>query len=107
MRERLQNFSNRYVFTWKIITNEELSKRYGFDVSLYLSGVELRHIAAENESASDLAIKAAEDALKKANIKPEEIDLLIMTTDAPDYVTPPTSPTIAYKLGAKMLELLI
>jgi len=85
----------------KIITNEELSKRYGFDVSLYLSGVTLRHIAAEDESASDLAIKAAEDALKKANMKPEDIDLLIMTTDAPDYITPPTSPTIAYKIGAK------
>ncbi|MFU2158338.1 3-oxoacyl-ACP synthase III family protein [Caldisericum sp. AR60] len=85
----------------KVITNEELSQRYGFDVSQYLSGITLRHIAAENESASDLAVKAAEDALKKANMKPEEIDLLIMTTDAPDYITPPTAPAIAYKLGAK------
>lgn len=85
----------------KVITNEELSKRYGYDVGQYLSGVTLRHIAADDESASDLAIKAAEDALKKANMKPEDIDLLIMTTDTPDYVTPPTSPTIAYRLGAK------
>jgi 3-oxoacyl-[acyl-carrier-protein] synthase-3 len=84
----------------KVITNEELSQRYGFDVSQFLSGITLRHIAAENESASDLAVKAAEDALKKANMKPEDIDLLIMTTDAPDYVTPPTAPAIAYKLGA-------
>ncbi len=85
----------------KVITNEELSARYGFDVNQFLSGITLRHIAAENESASDLAVKAALEALKKANMSPEEIDLLIMTTDAPDYVTPPTSPTIAYRLGAK------
>ena len=85
----------------KVITNEELSQKYGFDVNQILSGITLRHIAAENESASDLAVKAAEDALKKANMKPEDIDLLIMTTDAPDYVTPPTAPAIAYKLGAK------
>ncbi|MGB9693441.1 MAG: ketoacyl-ACP synthase III, partial [Fervidobacterium sp.] len=79
----------------KVITNEELSARYGFDVNQFLSGITLRHIAAENESASDLAVNAALEALKKANMSPEEIDLLIMTTDAPDYVTPPTSPTIA------------
>ncbi|MGB9695512.1 MAG: 3-oxoacyl-ACP synthase III family protein [Caldisericaceae bacterium] len=84
----------------KIVTNEELSARYGYDVSQYLSGITLRHVAAEGESASDMAVKAANEALKKANMKPEEIDLVIMTTDAPDYVTPPTSPAIAYKLGA-------
>jgi len=38
----------------KVITNEELSERYGFDVSTYLSGITLRHIAAENECASDM-----------------------------------------------------
>jgi len=48
----------------KIVTNEELSKRYGYDVGQYLSGITLRHIAADDESASDLAIKAAEAALK-------------------------------------------
>ncbi|MGC9125307.1 MAG: 3-oxoacyl-ACP synthase III family protein, partial [Caldisericaceae bacterium] len=84
----------------KIVTNEELSARYGYDVSQYLSGITLRHVAAEGESASDMAVKAANEALKKANMKPEEIDLVIMTTDAPNYVTPPTSPAIAYKLGA-------
>ncbi len=84
----------------KVITNEELSERYGFDVSTYLSGITLRHIAAEDECASDMGVKAAQAALEKANMKPEDIDLLIMTTDTPDYVTPPTAPAIAYKLGA-------
>jgi 3-oxoacyl-[acyl-carrier-protein] synthase-3 len=84
----------------KVITNEELSKQMGFDVSQYLSGVTLRHVSAPDESASDMAVKAAMDALNKVGMKPEELDLVIMTTDTPDYVTPPTSPTIASKLGA-------
>lgn len=59
----------------KVISNEELSERYGFDVSTYLSGITLRHIAAENECASDMGVKAAEAALEKANMKPEDIEI--------------------------------
>jgi 3-oxoacyl-[acyl-carrier-protein] synthase-3 len=84
----------------KIITNEELSQKMGFDVSQYLSGIGLRHIASEDESASDMAVKAAENVLKKVNLKPEDLDLVILTTDTPDIVTPPTSPIIVSKLGA-------
>ena len=46
----------------KVITNEELSERYGYDVSTYLSGITLRHIAAEDECASDMGVKAAQVA---------------------------------------------
>ena len=84
----------------KVVTNEELSKQMGFDVSQYLSGMTLRHIAAKDESASDMAVKAAQDTLKKVGVKPEELDLIIMTTDTPDYITPATAPAIQYKLGA-------
>jgi len=84
----------------KIVTNEELSARLGYDVSQYLSGITLRHVSAPDESASDLAVKAAQDVMKKTGVKPEDLDLVIMTTDSPDYVTPPTSPAIAWKLGA-------
>jgi len=54
----------------KVISNEELSERYGFDVSTYLSGITLRHIAAENECASDMGVKAAEAAYVKDNFLP-------------------------------------
>ncbi|HEY9093701.1 MAG TPA: ketoacyl-ACP synthase III [Candidatus Cryosericum sp.] len=84
----------------KIVTNEELSARLGYDVSQYLSGITLRHVSAPDEAASDLAVKAAQDVMKKTGVKPEDLDLVIMTTDSPDYVTPPTSPAIAWKLGA-------
>ena len=85
----------------KIITNEELSKRLGYDVTEYLSGIKLRHISAPDESASDMAVEAAKVALKEANMNPEDLDLIILTTDTPDIVTPPTGPIIQHKLGAK------
>jgi 3-oxoacyl-[acyl-carrier-protein] synthase-3 len=85
----------------KVITNEELSKTMGFDVSQYLSGITLRHVSAPDEGTSDMAVKAAQDALKNANMKPGDLDLIILTTDVPDIVTPPTAPIIQHKLGAK------
>ncbi|NIA10926.1 MAG: ketoacyl-ACP synthase III [Nitrospiraceae bacterium] len=85
----------------KVITNEELSKKMGFDVSQYLSGIKLRHIAAPNESSSDMAVEAAKEALKNAGMKAEDLDLIILTTDTPDIITPPTSLIIQHKLGAK------
>lgn len=91
----------------KIITNEELSKRLGYDVTEYLSGIKLRHISAPDESASDMAVEAAKVALKEANMNPEDLDLIILTTDTPDIVTPPTGPIIQHKLGAKMQQLLM
>ena len=84
----------------KVVTNEELSKKMGFDVSQNLSGITLRHISADDESTSDMAVKAAQDALKNVNMEPEDLDLIILTTDTPDIVTPPTALIIQSKLGA-------
>ena len=50
---------------------------------------------------SDLALPAAKEALKRAGRKPEDVDLIIVGTTSPDYVTPDTSVVIQYKLGAK------
>ncbi len=85
------------------ISNEELSGIMEYDVEGYLSekGIKVRHLAAPGESTSDMAVKAAQEALNRANLKPGEIDLIILATDTPDYVTPPTSAIIQHKLGAK------
>jgi len=88
----------------KVETNEELGKRIGFDVDGWLrprAGITLRHISAPDESTSDMAVEAARHALQNANLKPEDLDLLILATDTPDFVSPPTSAVIQYKLGAK------
>lgn len=85
------------------ISNEELSEIMECDVEEYLSekGIKVRHKAAPGESTSDMAVKAAQEALNRANLKAEEIDLIILATDTPDYVTPPSSAIIQHKLGAK------
>ena len=88
----------------KVITNEELGAMTGHDVDGWLrprTGIPLRHVSAPDEAPSDMAVKAAEEAIKNAGLEPEDIDLLMMTTDTPDYVTPPTSTIIQHKLGAK------
>lgn len=88
----------------KIVTNEELNKLVGWDVDGWLrprTGISLRHVSGPDEATSDMAVKAAQEAIKNAGLKPEDIDLILLTTDTPDYVSPPTSAVIQYKLGAK------
>ncbi len=51
-------------------------------------------------AASDLAVRAAQAALKAAGIKPEQVDMILLGTDTPDYITPATSTVVQYKLGA-------
>lgn len=94
----------------KVETNEELAEKQGLDPDRRkwliekiggLYGLKLRHIAAPKETPSDMATYAAKEAIKNAGIKPEDLDLILVTTDTPDYVTPPTSPIVQYKLGAK------
>lgn len=87
----------------KKISNEELSEIMEYDVEEYLSdkGIKVRYKAAPGESTSDMAVKAALEALNRVDLKPEEIDLIILATDTPDYVTPPSSAIIQHKLGAK------
>ena len=46
-------------------------------------------------------LKPARQALAKAGLKPEDLDLIILGTDSPDYITPATSVVTQYKLGAK------
>lgn len=51
-------------------------------------GVEKRHVAAEDETASDMAIKAAECLFQKRDIKKEDIDFVLFCTQSPDYKLP-------------------
>jgi 3-oxoacyl-[acyl-carrier-protein] synthase-3 len=50
---------------------------------------------------SDLALPAAKEALKRAGRKAEDVDLIIVGSTAPDYVTPDTSGVLQHKLGVK------
>jgi len=84
------------------ITNAQLSEILDYDVENYLKDLQIgvRHRAAPDESTSDMATKAAQAALKNAGLKPEDVDLLIIATDTPDYINPPTCAIVCHKLGA-------
>ena len=66
------------------------------------SGISARHFAAENELTSDLAVKAAQEALKSAGITSEDLDLIILATSTPDHLGgfPSTACVVQDKLGA-------
>jgi 3-oxoacyl-[acyl-carrier-protein] synthase-3 len=65
------------------------------------SNIKTRFYADDDMATSDLAVEAAKDALKDAGIGPEDVDLIILGTDSPDYITPATSVVVQEKLGAK------
>ena len=85
----------------KILTNKDLEKIVDTDDEWITkrTGIKTRHIA-EDEVTSDLAYKAALNALKNANMQPDEIDMIILATISPDYFTmPSTACVVADKLG--------
>jgi 3-oxoacyl-[acyl-carrier-protein] synthase-3 len=59
-----------------------------------------RHIAAPDQATSDLAIRAAQDALARASLTPADIDCYIVATATPDFLFPATACIVAAKLGA-------
>ena len=65
------------------------------------TGIHNRHIAADNESASDLAYYASVEALNAAGMPPAELDLIVLATMTPDYFgIPSTAALIQHRLGA-------
>lgn len=87
----------------KYLTNFDLEKTVDTtDAWIFeRTGIKKRHIAAEDELTSDIAAKAAIRALANANLKSEEIDMIILATTTPDLTFPATSTTVQAKIGAK------
>jgi 3-oxoacyl-[acyl-carrier-protein] synthase-3 len=65
------------------------------------TGMRERRIAHESEFPSDMAAQAATRALQKAKISPDEIDLILVATMSPDYITPSTAVLLQRLIGAK------
>lgn len=63
------------------------------------TGIESRHIAADDESCSDLALNAAQQALAASGISAEDVDLIILATSTPDQVFPSTATRLQQRLG--------
>ena len=63
------------------------------------TGIRQRYLAADGEWTSDLALKAAENALENANIPAAEIDLVVLATSTPDRTFPATATKVQHRLG--------
>jgi 3-oxoacyl-[acyl-carrier-protein] synthase-3 len=88
----------------KVLTNDDLSRMVGEDVNEFVSqvlGIRERHVCAEDESTADLATAAARKALDDAGISAEDLDLIVLATDTPEYISPATSVVVQHRLGAK------
>lgn len=87
----------------RIVTNAELASKVDTSDEWIIerTGIRQRHIAAEGETTSDLATAAAQAALRAADIKPEEVDLLVVATATPDNTFPATATRVQHRLGMK------
>ena len=64
------------------------------------SNIKMRRHAPKGWVTSDLAVAAGKDALNEAGLKPEDLDMILVGTDSPDYITPATSVVVQHKVGA-------
>jgi 3-oxoacyl-[acyl-carrier-protein] synthase-3 len=86
----------------RVVTNDELAKHVDTSDTWIVerTGIRQRHIAAEGEKTSDLAIAAAQRALKAAGEKASQIDLIVLATCSPDETFPATATRVQAALGA-------
>jgi len=87
----------------RILTNHELEKMVDTsdDWIVQRTGIHERHIADESEAASDLGLKAAQQALDRAGVEPEEIDLIVVGTTTGDMLFPTTANILQRQLGCR------
>ncbi len=87
----------------KVVTNLDLEKIVdtNHDWIFTRSGIVERHVAAENEFTSDLALQASRKAIEAAGIEANEIDLIIIATTTPDQAFPSSACILQDKLGIK------
>lgn len=91
-----------YYLPERIVSNEELLKdfpEWSVDKVAAKVGVNSRHLAAENETAGDLAEKAARKLFEEHCISPSDIDFLLLCTQSPDYFLPSTACLLQHRLG--------
>ncbi len=87
----------------RVITNADLEKL--IDTSdewiVQRTGIRERHIVSEGQTTSQISVAAAREAMEMAGVRPRDLDLIIVATSSPDYLTPPVSAQVQDMLGAK------
>jgi 3-oxoacyl-[acyl-carrier-protein] synthase-3 len=101
MRKAVIHSTGMYV-PERVVKNDYFDKLLGENVSEWLeSNVQIfeRRWCTENQSTADLVVEAAKEAMSKGEVNPDEIDLLIVATDTPEYISPSTSSVAQHRLG--------
>ncbi len=87
----------------RIIPNSYFDEMYKKDIGTFLReqrNIRERRWMKESQSTSDLILPAAEMAMKNAKITAADLDLIIVATDTPDYLSPSTASVVQHRLGA-------
>ncbi|MBX2804186.1 MAG: ketoacyl-ACP synthase III [Myxococcales bacterium] len=87
-----------------LVPNAVFDARFGTGVGDWLVEnltIRQRYWVAPEQATSDLCVQAATHALDAAGLEPEEIDLIIVATDTPDYLSPSTAAVVQHRLGAR------
>ncbi|HET8578593.1 MAG TPA: beta-ketoacyl-ACP synthase III [Methylomirabilota bacterium] len=87
----------------RILTNQDLEKMVetSDEWIVQRTGIRERHIADESEATSDLALKAAQQALERAGVEPEEVDFIVVGTTTGDMMFPTTGNIVQHALGCR------
>ncbi len=87
----------------RVLTNADLEKMVATSDEWIVqrSGIRERHIADEGEATSDLAVKAAEQALERAGLVPEDIEFIAVGTTTPDMFFPSVGNIVQHRLGCR------
>jgi len=85
----------------RVITNQEMTEIVDTTDEWIIArtGIRRRHVAAEGEYTSDLAVEAARAALQSAALEASDIDLIVVATATPDETFPATATKVQMKLG--------
>jgi 3-oxoacyl-[acyl-carrier-protein] synthase-3 len=87
----------------RVVTNAEMDEILGEATGEWLVqnvGIQERRWMAPDQTTSDLIVEASRTAIERADIDPQQIDLIIVSTDTPDYLSPGTSVVVQHKLSA-------
>ncbi len=85
-----------------IVPNSWFNEQLGEDVDTWLQEnltIKNRRWMTEDQTTSDLCVEAASQALDMAGLKPEDIDLMIISTDTPDFISPSTASVVQHKMN--------
>src|SRR5262249_59851376 len=87
----------------RVLSNADLEKMVdtSHEWIVQRSGIHERRIVDESEATSDLAVRAAQQALDRANLVPEDIDFIVVGTTTPDMIFPSTGNLVQHRLGCR------